>query len=278
MIEAVIVPLDGSELAHQAVPYARRLATRLGATLHLLWVLPAKSTEVQRVEANAYLQGVAQSLGHEVQVTLRFGSPAPEIVSAAAGLQEPTIVMTTHGHGGIGRLVFGSVADAVARGAQSPVLLIRSNTAVAAAPIRSILVPLDGTAYAEAALPYATALARAFDADLWLVRVAETTGVSEDPVSSMALFEKHRQMVRDSDAYLNDLAEQLGAEGIRAHPRPLAGFVEDEILSYEREAKADLVVIATHGRVGIRRLGFRSLAERILRLGTAPVLMIRPAP
>ncbi len=278
MIGAVVVPLDGSSLAEHALAYAQQLSTRLDTSLHLVWVLPADSTEGREAEAMAYLQDVARRLGHDVQAMLRFGSPAAEIISAAAGLSEPIIVMTTHGHGGIGRLVFGSVADAVARGVHSPVLLIRSGTAMVPAPIRSILLPLDGTAYAETALPYATALARAFDADLWLVRVAETTEVSEDPVSSMALWEEHRQMVQESSTYLYDLTERLEQEGIRAHARPLAGFVEDEILAYERDAEADLVVIATHGRVGLRRLGFRSLAERILRLGTAPVLMIRPTP
>lgn len=276
MIRTVVVPLDGSELAEKAMAYARQLAVRLGAPLHLLWVLPPNATEVRKDEARAYLQSVAQRLNHKVEVMLRFGAPAPEIISAAAGLPEPVIVMSTHGHGEIGRLLFGSVADAVARGVHIPLLLIRSGTA-ASAPIRSILIPLDGTDYAEAALPYATTLARAFDADLWLVRVADTTEVSEDPVSSMALWEEHHRMVRESSTYVNDLAERLKKEGVRAHARPLAGFVEDEILAYEREAGTNLVIIATHGRVGRRRLGFRSLAERILRLGTAPVLMIRPA-
>ena len=155
-------------------------------------------------------------------------------------------------------------------------LLIRSGTGAPRAPIGSILASLDRRAYAEEALPYATALARAFDADLWLVRVADTTAVSEDPVSSRALWEEHRRMVRESDAYLSALAEWLGDEGIRAHPRPMAGYVEDEILAFEREAAADLVVIATHGRSGLRRLDFRSLAERIVRLGTSSVLMVRP--
>ncbi len=277
MFGAVVATLDGSELAGRAVPYASQFAAHLGAPLNLIWVLPTDASEVRKSEAMTYLQDVARSLDLDVQVMLRFGAPAPEIISAAAGLPEPVIVMTTHGHGGIGRLLFGSVADAVARGVHTPVLLIRAGTAVST-PIGSILILLDGTAYAEAALPYATALARAFDADLWLVRVADTTEVSEDPVSSMALWEEHHRMVRESSTYLNDLVERLEKEGIRAHARPLAGFVEDEILAYEREAQPDLVVIATHGRVGLRRLGFRSLAERILRLGTTPVLMIKPAP
>lgn len=276
MIGTIVVPLDGSDLAEQAVPYARRFAARLDVPLRLLLVLPDDAPLGRQAEARDYLQDVTKRLGPGVQGMIRFGAPAPEIISAAADLPEPVIVMTTHGHGGFGRIMFGSVADAVVRGVHIPVLLIRSGTAVANAPISTILVPLDGTAYAEEALPYATALARAFDADLWLVRVADTTAVSEDPVSSIALWNEQRQMERESDTYLHALTDRLGDEGIRAHPQPLAGFIEDEILAYERKAEADLVVIATHGRSGLRRLGFRSLAERILRLGTAPVLMIRP--
>lgn len=278
MFNSVIVPMDGSELAEQVLPCAGQVAQHTGAGLLLLQVLPASASAVLKEETFAYLDDVAKDLDHRVQTEIRLGNPANEIIAAAGNVPEPIIAMTTHGRGGLGRLLYGSVADQVVRDATVPVLLIRSG-AVPATPcaIRSILVPLDGSAYAEAALPYAAELARVLDADLWLAQVADTTSVTEDPAVAEKLAEEYQRSVRDADAYLNTLADRLGHEGIRVHPRVLAGFTEDELLRFEKETAADLIVMASRGRTGLRRFGSRSLAERLLRLGTAPVLMVRPA-
>ena len=158
-----------------------------------------------------------------------------------------------------------------------PLLLIRSAMAAISHPIRRILVPLDGSAYAEAALPYAQQLTRAFDADLWLIQVIETTEVSEDLGVAEELAEKYRQMMQEANAYLNTIADQLRKEDLRVHPQVRAGFVEDELLRSEDEAAAHLVMLASHGRSGRRRILSRSLAERLLRLGRAPVLTVRPS-
>ncbi len=278
MINTIIVPMDGSELAEQVLPCAGQVAQHTGAGLLLLQVLPTDASAALKEEAFAYLDEVAKNLDQRVQTEIRLGNPANEIMTAAGAVPEPIIAMTTHGRGGLGRLLYGSVADQVVRDANVPVFLIRSG-AVPATPcaIHSILVPLDGSAYAEAALPYAAELARVFDADLWLAQVADTTSVTEDPAVAEKLAAEYQQAVRDANAYLHTLADRFSRDGIRVHPRVLAGFTEDELLQFGKETAADLIVMASHGRSGLRRFGSRSLAERLLRLGTAPVLMVRPA-
>ncbi len=278
MINAIIVPMDGSELAEQVLPCAGQFAQHTGAGLLLLQVLPADTSAALKAETFAYLDEVAKNLDYRVQTEIRLGNPANEIMAAAGTVPEPIIAMTTHGRGGLGRLLYGSVADQVVRDGNVPVLLIRSG-AVPEAPcaIHSILVPLDGSAYSEVALPYAAELARVFGADLWLAQVADTTSVTEDPAVAAKLAEEYQQAMRDANAYLHTLADRFGRDGIRVHPRVLAGFTEDELLRFEKETAADLIVMASHGRSGLRRFGSRSLAERLLRLGTAPVLMVRPA-
>jgi nucleotide-binding universal stress UspA family protein len=278
VIGTVVVALDGSELAEQALPSAEQLAERMRIPIHLIQVIPLDASVDLRDDVHRYLLETARRLGRPAKITIRLGNPAEEINAAAESTTQSLIVMTTHGRGGLGRLLFGSVADEVVREANRPVLLVRAATPPAAPrPFHAIMVPLDGSAYAEAVVPYATKLARALDADIWLMRVVETSYVTEDPTLAETLAEDYRRLVAEADAYLDGLADRMRSLGVRAHSRPLAGFTEDEALSLEAEAEVDLVVMATRGRGDLARLAFRSLSEDLLRHGTAPVVMFRPA-
>lgn len=187
--------------------------------------------------------------------------------------------MTTRGRGGLGRLLYGSVANRIVRDSRVPVLLIRAGLSpTATLPIKSILVPLDGSAYAETALPDAVELAQAFDADLWLVRVAVANMAVGSPIATRALVEGYRIAVREAGAYLDAVVARLKDTGVRVRTRQLTGFAESEILAFERQAAIDLVVIATRARSGgLAGLGIQSLAQDMLRNGAAPILMIRMA-
>jgi nucleotide-binding universal stress UspA family protein len=278
VIGTIVVALDGSELAEQALPGAKQLAERMRIPIHLVQVIPVDASADRRDEVHRYLLETARELGQPVRISIRLGDPAEEIIGEADVSTEPIIVITTHGRGDLGRLLFGSVANQVAREATRPVLLVRAaSPSTATRPFHSIMVPLDGSAYAEAVLPYATELARSLDADVWLIRVVETNYVTEDPALAGTLVEDYRRMVAEAGAYLDTLAEQLRGMGVRAHPRPLSGFAVDEAVSFEEEAGIDLVVMATHGRGDLARLAFPNLPEDLLRRGTAPVLTIRPA-
>ncbi len=279
MIDAVIVALDGSKLAEQALPLAKQIAEHLGARLSLLQVIPPDAPAERQDEAAAYLEETARELLIPTQVMVRIGKPADEIIASAVDAPESIIVMMTHGRGGLGRLLYGSVADLVVRDSRVPVLLIRAGLVPSATePLKSVLVPLDGSAYAETALPQAIELARAFDADLWLARVAVANMALGGPLTTRSLAEGYQHAVREAAVYLDEVAERLKDTGVRLHTKQLAGFAEDEILAFERQAAIDLVVIATRARaVGLSGLGIQSLAQEMLRHGVSPVLMIRSA-
>lgn len=276
MIGVVIVPLDESELAEQVLPHARRIAGHLRIPIHMLRVIPPDATADMRDKALAYLSETSDRLDHPIHMSVRLGNIAEQIIALADEVDNPIIAMTTHGRGGLGRLLYGSVADQVVREANVPALLIRSGVELATCDAsRSIMVPLDGSAQAETALPYALELARAFDADLWLVRAVEASLVIGGPLSAFALTEAYRRASREADVYLRAVVERLDSEGVRAHTRPLTGFAEDEILAFGKEADVDLVIMATRGRTGLERLTLRDLTGHLLRRGNAPILMVR---
>lgn len=284
MFGTVLVPLDGSELAEAALPYAKAIAEKTGAVLHLVRVVPIDAPPDEAAEAREYLSRLVGRLSDRVQLSVRYGHPAAEIIDLAQELADPAIVMTTHGRGGVGRWLYGSVADRVVRGAGVPVLLIRSGLPRREpAAVHSIMVPLDGSPLAEAALPYAIELARRFDAELHLVRVAETPEVyallrahGQAAASGDVIAEIAQQMIDDASAYLGEVSERLRSEGIRVESHVLEGLAIEQLLAFERERQPDLVVMATHGRGGLSRVIFGSVAEHILREGNVPVMLIRP--
>ena len=142
MHKRILIPLDGSALAEQALPYAIAQAQRFEAELVLLRVLaPLPSApllgEVARSRAKAssnvlareYLERVVASVQEHdipVQVAITEGHPPVEIVRFAEANEVDLIVMCTRGHSGFSRWLLGSVADRVVRGASVPVLLVRA--------------------------------------------------------------------------------------------------------------------------------------------------------
>lgn len=141
----VLVPLDGSPVAEAIVPFVSRIARPLGLEIALVRAVPRippqvyegsrvvlDITERLNQEADAYLRTIADRLsasGFRVLTAVRVGDPAAEILAAARECEADLIAMTTHGRGALGRLLFGSVAEAVLRQAPVPVFIVRATEA-----------------------------------------------------------------------------------------------------------------------------------------------------
>src|SRR4051794_1028718 len=154
----ILVPLDGSPEARAALPYAGALATPGSEIILLTVVRSAADADA----AGAELETAAQHLrvaGQTVRTEVAVGDPAERILDTAVNLDAEMIVMASHGRGAFGRLISGSVADRVAREATIPTMVVRARQ-VEPGPIgiTRLVVPLDGSPLAEAALPVATAI------------------------------------------------------------------------------------------------------------------------
>lgn len=144
---------------------------------------------------------------------------------------------------------------------------------------KKMLVALDGSALAEAALPHAVAIGRAFEAQLTLFSVIEAVGVHPQPgamgpiVGITVSGEDEKQTVRD---YLQQLADRLEDEGLYDVAKVVRdGDPASEICDYAEANGIDLLVMSTHGRSGIQRWVYGSVADRVLRAARVPVLLIR---
>ncbi len=299
---SILVPLDGSPFAEQAVPLASRIAQRSGSKLRLAFVhkLPAPPVDsaaaklftsieaVTRKAERAYLRGIQAKLREggirlSSAVTLT-GDPGPALAQYAREMAIDLVVMATHGRGGIRRAWLGSVADHLIRHLEVPVLLVRPTEG--AAPqgrpgAGRILVPLDGSPLAEEALDAGAALARIWDTELTLLQVVRPVLPSPDmalPVPS-AYDEELTAMCRtQAQDYLDDVVERLHDRGLRATGVAVVGWsTVDSLLDVARPEHIALVVLATHGRGGLRRLALGSVADKLVRGADVPVLVFRPA-
>jgi nucleotide-binding universal stress UspA family protein len=294
-LTAVLVPLDQSPLSESALPYAEAIARVTGAHVRLLSVidpgsraLPDGPTEVRahieqvnRSAAEEYLRMTALPLtgrGIEVQPAVVLGNPVDEIVAAADDDPGSVIVMATHGRGGLERWRVGSVADKVMRIATRPTLLVRPRTAEEErrpVTIGRIALPLDGSEHAEAALPYATDLAKRCGATLVLVRVEPWVAAIAPVYGYVPSTER---MDRDANiaakTYLDQVRGRL-PEDLPVHTIVLRGSPRAQLEQFALNERVDLVVMSTHGLGGFRRFIVGSVADHLVRAG-APVLLIRP--
>jgi nucleotide-binding universal stress UspA family protein len=305
MYEKILVPLDGSEPAEVALPYAEELAGRLGSDVTLLSVLISNSLpgdwpyqHLHRIYlekmADDVKKGVEKKLGEpaaqkiKVKTVTLVGDPAEEIVDYTDKEKIDLIVMSTHGLTGIKRWSIGSVAYNVVKAATPPVLLIRAKGVRSDMRERDILdkilVPLDGFEKSEAVIPYVVELASRLKLEVTLLQT-----LTPDYGITSEIQLKNLESIRESSVnYVQSMAAYFEQKGIatKAVFRELklepAG-VTAEIIKLADEIQADLVAMSSQGRpeVGeisgewIANLG--SVAEKIVHSGNTPLLLVKPA-
>ncbi|MBI4506345.1 MAG: universal stress protein [Chloroflexi bacterium] len=295
MYRTILVPLDGSRLGEGSLALAQILAQATGARLVLVRAAWAQtmpgidSGEAQLhalSEAQTYLGNAAAHLaehGLAIETAVPY-APAPDGILVEAGLRRADlIVMSTHGRSGLGRWVYGSVAEAVLRKSPVPVLLVQPTATVETLLTRelrpALLVPLDGSRFAEAALPHAIALARALGGRIVLVRVhVPPRAVPELALVAPGVDEEADQQGRlAAETYLAEVVERLRRERLRPQAVLQTGPAAEGILEGARAARAGVIVMATHGRTGLERLLFGSVATEVLHRSVLPLLLVRPA-
>lgn len=296
MYHRILVPLDTSELAEVALPYAEQMAGRLGSEITLMSVSHSAGEKEQRVfrsyiqetvavtkeRANRYLE---KPTGQDVKVesAILVGNPAEEIVDYAERENIDVIVMATHGRSGIGRWALGSVADKVLRATERPVVLIRAKGArsdmLKKGVFKRALVPLDGSKESEAVIPYIEELASMLGAEVTLLQVMAVVYhvyISGDAPAQVPYTEEEMKPLKASaESYLEKVGSGLRGKGVTTKCQVRVGAAGHEIIKLADEIGADIVAMSTHGRSGVGRLVFGSVAEKVVRTGNTPVLLVR---
>ncbi len=300
---AVVVPLDGSELSEKAIAPACELARRFEAPVFLVTVpeivepafaaypdfearlagmMPAEDLDAMRegvrAEAAEYLEQRARvfaSAGVRVEREVGEGRPAEAIVASLRRHPNALLVMATHGRRGLSRWAFGSVADSVLQTIERAALLVPAAADHVAAEPRRVLVPLDGTSDAESILPAVAALAERFGAHVELVHVMPDFSdfVRAGMESLVEIEGRYERWLR---GYMDGIREQLAEGGFDVSTRELSGpDVADALLAQSARDDVDLLAMTTGVHGEAVRGGTSGVVARILRNTRTPVLLKR---
>jgi nucleotide-binding universal stress UspA family protein len=315
-MKTILVPLDGSAVAEQVMPAVRRLAPILAARVHLLVVItdeqkqhliahfaaapPGTAGQYEtdwhwerraRTQlahaAEAYLADQAQALraaGLDVTFEVSSGAAAERIVDIAASEPQALIAMATHGYSGLRRWTLGSVADKVVQATRTPIFLVRAimeveQPAASAQSLQRILVPLDGSALAEQALPLAIELAVRAQAELLLFHAVRPFGASapdrltlhRPPPTIDFPAPGHAQALQ----LLHRVTERWHPHEIAMLPVITSGEPAQAIVDIAAHEHVDLIVMATHGYSGVKRWALGSVADKVLHATATPLLLVR---
>lgn len=274
----VLVPLDGSSLAEGILRHVPPLLMARKAKLLLLQVLPRGATEKDEAAALRYLAEATKEVaasGEEPEAILRIGDPADQILSVADDYDVDQIVMATHGRSGVARIIRGSVAERVLRNATVPVYLAspKGLSGKSSEHFSRVLIPLDGSKLAASILPLVLPIVSDSEAEVVLLHVSVPGKESVHPVPEVA----KKRAQEKAETALADVQGSLEAAGVRAHVFGAYGDPAEELLSAIERHEAELLAMTSHGREGLSRWRFGSVAEKVLREARCP-LLIKTAP
>ncbi|WP_225336585.1 universal stress protein [Halomicrobium urmianum] len=281
MFTDVLVPTDGSDCADRAVGYAEDIASRYGATVHVLSVADSRilqhgpHSDQVRAECAEITDAVRADITADVPVqdVVRTDIPHEAILSYADDEGIDLIVMGTHGRTGVQRYLLGSVTEKVVRLSDVPVLTVRSTDSDDVSyPYSDVLVPTDGSDGAAAAIDPAVDVAGAYDARLHALSVVDTEPVGFEVQTDPPYHTPEER----ADTAVEAVAESAEAADLRSVETAVVyGVPYREIQSYVRENDVDLVVMGTRGRTGVERYLLGSVAEKTVRTSDVPVMTIR---
>ena len=290
MYDRMIVPLDGSHLAEQVLPYVHVVGKGLQCPITLVRVfdVPAmlegvagstidRVADELRADAGRYLERVKNTLndiGTEVSVVGKQGDAASVIIEEAEKGSTTIVMISSHGRSGVTRWAMGSVAEKVLQATNDPLLIIRDGTGEgtlltegdkdpedwkALLNVSNIIIPLDGSSLSEQVIPHAVAFANSFGVPVTPVRVSNSP--NDDA---------------DNSEYLKNVAKRIRDEGLQSSDgQVLNGNPATAIIQITETIPNSLVAMTTRGRSGIQRWVMGSVTDRVVRHSNAPALVIR---
>ncbi|MCL5024525.1 MAG: universal stress protein [Nitrospirae bacterium] len=264
----LLLATDGSKFSEGAIREALSLSRRCSSMLIAIYVVKtnleleitmSRVIEKEEEEAAKHLEAImmrASQEGIDCEISAPHSEePYRDIVDAAAKSRADVIIMGRHGRTGLPRLMMGSVAARVIGHAPCNVLVIPPDAKV---ECRNILMATDGSGFSEAAAREAIGIAKKCESALIVVSVAW----NDAEVSA----------VENNVRKIVDLAK---ADGVQAEGRTLIGKPYEAIVATTKQRHADLIIVGSHGRTGLKRLLMGSVTERVIGHSETAVLVVK---
>lgn len=303
MINTILVPLDGFSYSEQVIPRALAIAKRWQARVHLVHAIdlrtrPPYSGHVTTYDwwngdavpcADDYLRNctvVFRDAGVPVTWRAMIADPVPFVMEEAERVCADLIVMSTHGRGPIRRMLLGSVADELANQSSVPVMFIKAREGEFEVLLRRrigcILVPLDGTATAEAALEPAIEIAKLEGGWLTLLNVdiavpSMLAMTAIDPSLFVPVVDAGDRVA--ASEYMGRMADYVRERGVVVITDIVNSLSSADVAirNYANEHEVDMIVFGTKGHSLLRSLLGASVSERAIRHVDIPVVVVHPS-
>jgi len=288
MWKKILVPLDGSDLAELALPYAEELAKAFKSEIILLHVSEPSEDRYRHMH-ELYVKEVADRVKErfkKVSPVVVSGKAADEIIGYAEKNDVGLIIMTSHGRSGIMSWATGSIASKLLQAAAVPVLLVRAvkpkRKAQRPALLNRVLLPLDGSEAGEAAVEYIGELMSRLESEVILfgvvssgqhIRTVGGLDYISYPPEQMEMFEKEAQEYLDK--VYRRLKRRKGTVKVTIKVGGKVGDVGQEILKFAEEKGINLIAISSHGHSGIEKWVFGSIANKVVQGSKSPVLVVK---
>ncbi len=302
MYKRLLVPIDGSAHSARALPLAAAIAVRAGASLQVAVVhdpsayipfvpgevaIPVYDRELvaqHRAEDQRVVDAAVASLtaqGVSASGVLLDGTIVEALEAQVVRAGIDAVIMTTHGRSGFDRLRMGSVATAFLTRATVPILLVRAPDGAPetppSLPTGALLCPLDGSPFAEAILPYATAFAGLLGLRLHLIDVTVPHALPMAPFGAEALLADDSALRAEEQGRASYLSRVLATCPAGSSIEAVTDMsVARAILEASKKTGVGAIAMATHGRGGFKRLVLGSVADEVIRHASVPLLVYRP--
>ncbi len=207
---------------------------------------------------------------------VRFGKPFLEIIKIAKEKDVDLMVIGTHGRAGVDRVILGSVAERVVRKAGCSVMVVRSKKYVG---FKRIIVPIDFSDCSRKALEHSTATARAHNSKLTILHVYEESFI-EPYVRAANSEEEAEEIIKEieqvNESKYDEFLNTIDLSGVEYEKLLKKGIPETEIVAIAMEQQANLIVMGTHGRSGIKHILVGSTAEEVVRNVPCDIIVVKP--
>jgi len=277
----ILVAVDGSESSRNALSQAFRLATDEKCWITVTSVVPPYEGEIEILgikDIKAALRkpcddalGEAQQIADKERALIKTVCETGEVHERIVDLAErehcDLIIMGRRGLGRIERALVGSVTARVIGHTRCDVLVVPNNTTVG---WKSIVLATDGSKYSDAAADRAIAFAKSYQGDLAVISVVDVP----DELTAEAP-QAVEELIRKAKGYVSDIQRRAEAAGVKAVP--IIGEAEafQAINNLAREQKANIIILGSHGRTGLRRLLMGSVTEKVIGYAPCPVLVVK---
>ena len=291
----VLVATDGSACAQVALDLAKKIPWPKSCAIHLVTVVERGSAVYVPSAVGAIadpverevpmIGGLASELdriaaplretGAQVETHVLIGRPATAIVDEAESVKADVIVVGSRGHGTIGSMVLGSVSAEVADHAHCPVIVARKSTWARA------ILGVDGSSYGDTAERIVGAWSIFAETQIEVLSVADmdlswpSSLALSAYASSIDYPETERAIAAQHQVWTDEATHRLREHGRVAVTRPTRGDPASELVRCAKEDDADVIVVGTHGRTGLRRALAGSVARNVMLHAPCSVLVVR---